>query len=124
VGQADHGGGLAQKQANPGGSLAQKQLDLGAVWHRCRRTWGQFGTEAGRPGGSLAQRAEVETRRLSVRNLARPTMHPGLTGRIAAPRWCPKGLSKTQRRRLQKMRQKEIEGKHREEERGCWFDQA
>jgi hypothetical protein len=41
-----------------------------------------------------------------------------------APRWCPRGISKTQRRRLQKLRQKELAEKREEEECDRWFDHA
>jgi hypothetical protein len=41
-----------------------------------------------------------------------------------APRWCPMGLSKTQRCRLQKMRQKELAKKERERKRDEWYAQA
>jgi hypothetical protein len=42
--------------------------------------------------------------------------------RIAAPQWCPRGISKTQRRRLQKMHQKEITEKREEEDWDKWFN--
>jgi hypothetical protein len=49
---------------------------------------------------------------------------PAKVGKVSEPRWCPAGLTKTQRRRLQKVRKKEIneEGK----ERACdeWFNKA
>jgi hypothetical protein len=38
-----------------------------------------------------------------------------------APRWCPRGITKTQKRRLQKMRQRELAKKKEEEERDYWF---
>jgi hypothetical protein len=41
-----------------------------------------------------------------------------------APRWCPSGISKTQRCRLQKMKQREIAEKQMEKERDAWFVQA
>jgi hypothetical protein len=44
--------------------------------------------------------------------------------KVPEPRWCPGGLSKTQRWRLQKMRQTEIEEKQREEECDLWFNQV
>jgi hypothetical protein len=34
-----------------------------------------------------------------------------------APRWCPRGITKTRKRRLQKMRQMELAKKKEEEER-------
>jgi hypothetical protein len=40
------------------------------------------------------------------------------------PKWCPSGISKTQRRRLQKMRQQEIAEKRMEEEWDAWFEKA
>jgi hypothetical protein len=49
-------------------------------------------------------------------------------GRGAAPskrpaaRWCPKGIIKTQKHRLQKMRQREMAEKKEEEERDYWFN--
>jgi hypothetical protein len=45
-------------------------------------------------------------------------------GKQPASQWCPRGLSKMQRRRLQKMRQGEIIEKRLEEERDAWFEQA
>jgi hypothetical protein len=41
-----------------------------------------------------------------------------------APRWFPAGLTKTQRRRLQKMRRAELAEKKEEEEHDKWFNQA
>jgi hypothetical protein len=41
-----------------------------------------------------------------------------------APRWCPSGITKTQRHRLQKMRQWEIVEKWMEEQWDAWFAQA
>jgi hypothetical protein len=41
-----------------------------------------------------------------------------------APKWCPKGLSKTHRHRLQKMRQREIAEKREEDDHDRWFNQA
>jgi hypothetical protein len=38
-----------------------------------------------------------------------------------APRWCPRGITKTQKRRLQKMRKKQLAKKKEEEERDYWF---
>jgi hypothetical protein len=38
-----------------------------------------------------------------------------------APQWCPRGITKTQKRRLQKMRQRELVKKKEEEERDYWF---
>jgi hypothetical protein len=44
-----------------------------------------------------------------------------MAGGRLAPQWCPRGLSKTQRRRLQKMRQREIAERKEEEEQDRWF---
>jgi hypothetical protein len=44
-------------------------------------------------------------------------------GMAPAPRWCPTGLTRTQRRRVHKLRAKEIEEKRREDERDRWFNQ-
>jgi hypothetical protein len=41
--------------------------------------------------------------------------------RRLAPRWCPRGITKTQKHRLQKMRQRELAKKKEEEERDYWF---
>jgi hypothetical protein len=38
-----------------------------------------------------------------------------------APRWCPRGITKTQKCRLQNMRQRELAEK-KEEERDYWFN--
>jgi hypothetical protein len=42
--------------------------------------------------------------------------------RRMAPRWCPRGITKTQKRRLQKMHQRELAEKKEEEERDYWFN--
>jgi hypothetical protein len=39
-----------------------------------------------------------------------------------APRWCPRGITRTQRRKLQKMHQKELAEKKEEEQRDYWFN--
>jgi hypothetical protein len=39
-----------------------------------------------------------------------------------APRWCPPGLTKTQRRHIQKLGAREIEERTREAERDAWFN--
>jgi hypothetical protein len=44
--------------------------------------------------------------------------------RIPEPHWCPVGLTKMQLRRLQKMRQREITEKRKEEEHDVWFTQT
>jgi hypothetical protein len=38
-----------------------------------------------------------------------------------APRWCPRGITKTQKRRLQKIHQRELEEKKEGEEQDYWF---
>jgi hypothetical protein len=40
----------------------------------------------------------------------------------SAPRWCPRGITKTQKHRMQKMRQKELTEKKEEEEQDYWFN--
>jgi hypothetical protein len=45
-----------------------------------------------------------------------------LLGTVPAPRWCPPGLTKTQRRRVQKLRAREIEERRREAKRDTWFN--
>jgi hypothetical protein len=42
--------------------------------------------------------------------------------RMPAPRWCSTGLTKTQRRRLQKMRRAELVEKREEDTCGKWFN--
>jgi hypothetical protein len=37
-----------------------------------------------------------------------------------APRWCPRGINKTQKHKLQKMCQRELAEKKKEEERDYW----
>jgi hypothetical protein len=44
-------------------------------------------------------------------------------GTKPAPKWCPAGLTKMQRRRVQKLRARELEEKRREDERDRWFNQ-
>jgi hypothetical protein len=44
-------------------------------------------------------------------------------GTKPAPRWCLVGLTKTHRRRVHKLRAREMEGKKRKEERDWWFNQ-
>jgi hypothetical protein len=39
-----------------------------------------------------------------------------------APRWCPRGITKTQRCRLQWMHQRELAKKREEEQRDLWFN--
>jgi hypothetical protein len=39
-----------------------------------------------------------------------------------APQWCPKGITKTQKCRLQKMRQRELAKKKEEKEWDYWFN--
>jgi hypothetical protein len=39
-----------------------------------------------------------------------------------SPWWCPRGITKTQKCRLQKMRQRELAKKKEEKERGYWFN--
>jgi hypothetical protein len=39
-----------------------------------------------------------------------------------ASRWCPRGITKTQKHILQKMCQRELVEKKEEEERGYWFN--
>jgi hypothetical protein len=54
-------------------------------------------------------------RKLEEGKCAAPSKRP-------APRWCPKGITKTQKHRLQKMRQRELAEKKKEEERDYWFN--
>jgi hypothetical protein len=42
--------------------------------------------------------------------------------KMPAPRWCPRGITKTQKRGLQKMRQRELAEKKEEEERDYLFN--
>jgi hypothetical protein len=44
--------------------------------------------------------------------------------KVPAPRWCPLGLSKTQCRRLQKLRKKEIKQENAMAARDEWFNQV
>jgi hypothetical protein len=39
-----------------------------------------------------------------------------------APRWCPRGITKTQKHRLQQMHQRELDEKKEEEEQDYWFN--
>jgi hypothetical protein len=39
-----------------------------------------------------------------------------------APRWCPRDITKTQKCRLQKMRQRELAEKNEEEKQDYWFN--
>jgi hypothetical protein len=48
----------------------------------------------------------------------------GRNKRVPQPRWCLVGLTKTQQRRLQKLRQKELELEKEEKVRDAWFDKA
>jgi hypothetical protein len=45
------------------------------------------------------------------------------SGRVPAPRWCPRGLTKTQRHCLQKMRQIKIAEKRMDDQKDAWFNQ-
>jgi hypothetical protein len=56
---------------------------------------------------------------------------PKILGEVAngskskpVPRWCPSGITKTQRHMLLKMRQRELAEKRMEEERDVWFARA
>jgi hypothetical protein len=62
-----------------------------------------------------------------VGNLARPRTSKEVTSkgsRGPAPRWCPRGMSKTHRHRLLKMRQGDIMEQMEEGEQDYWFNQA
>jgi hypothetical protein len=50
----------------------------------------------------------------------RKTIKPGT---VLEPRWCPPGLTRMQRRWVQKLRAKEIQEKEQEAERDHWFNQ-
>jgi Mg-chelatase subunit ChlI len=43
---------------------------------------------------------------------------------VSKPHWCPGGLTKTQHRRLQKLRKQEIEREKEEKARDEWFNEA
>jgi hypothetical protein len=45
-----------------------------------------------------------------------------LLGTKSAPRWCPTGLTKTQHRRVQKLRAQEKQEKKQETKRDTWFN--
>jgi hypothetical protein len=40
----------------------------------------------------------------------------------SAPQWCPRGITKTQKCRMQKLHQRELAEKKEEEERDYWFN--
>jgi hypothetical protein len=42
--------------------------------------------------------------------------------RRMAPRWCPRGITKTQKRRLQKMHQRELAEKKKQQPPDYWFN--
>jgi hypothetical protein len=44
------------------------------------------------------------------------------TSKRLAPWWCPRGITKTQKCRMQKMRQRELAEKKEEEEQDYWFN--
>jgi hypothetical protein len=44
------------------------------------------------------------------------------SGKRPAPWWCPRGITKTQKNRLQKMHQRELAEKKEKEERDYWFN--
>jgi hypothetical protein len=46
------------------------------------------------------------------------------TSKRPAPWWCPRGITKTQKHRLQKMHQRELVEKKEEEERDYWFNRV
>jgi predicted deacetylase len=39
-----------------------------------------------------------------------------------APWWCPRGITRTQKHRMQRMRQREMAEKKEDEERDYWFN--
>jgi hypothetical protein len=43
---------------------------------------------------------------------------------VSEPHWCPAGLTKTQHRRLQKLRKQEIEREKEEKAHDEWFNEA
>jgi hypothetical protein len=53
--------------------------------------------------------ANMENRVMQDSGSKKPEEEKGATpSKRPAPRWCPRGITKTQKRRLQKMRQKEL----------------
>jgi hypothetical protein len=64
----------------------------------------------------------VNSRNLTWPRTSKEVMSKGTKG--PAPRWCPRGLSKAHRHRLQKMRQKEIVEQMEQSEWDRWFNQA
>jgi hypothetical protein len=94
---------------------------------RGKGTEGAADSKASRLGSVLNDSTRYE------RGEANPVANPGAknTGGLdrgerkpPAPKWCLQGLSKTQQRRLQKLRQMEIAEKLREKERDRWFNKA
>jgi hypothetical protein len=80
-------------------------------------------TRRDRDKGVTSEARELRGKAVDPRGSYRKTMTDdaklnesvGKIGRRPAPRWCPKGLTKMQRRRLQKMRQREIAEKEVED---------
>jgi hypothetical protein len=60
-------------------------------------------------------RQDSEGKNPEVRKDATPSQRP-------APRWCLRGITKTQKRRLQKMCPRELAEKKEEEEQDYWFN--
>jgi hypothetical protein len=46
------------------------------------------------------------------------------SNRRPTPWWCPRGITKTQKCQLQKLRQKELAQKKEEEDRDYWFNRS
>jgi hypothetical protein len=57
-------------------------------------------------------------------NMLVDALDKGRNKRVPQPCWCPTGLTKTQQRRLQKLRQKELELEKEEKAHDAWFDKA
>jgi hypothetical protein len=84
------------------------------------------GREIVGPGFSVGRRvcvAQSEYRNKSGIRQSGPVEKTTAPGTVSEPRWCPPGLTRTQRRQVQKLRAKEIQEKAQEEERNRWFNQ-
>jgi hypothetical protein len=67
--------------------------------------------------------ANMENRVMQDSGSKKPEEGKGATpSKRPAPRWCPRGITKTQKHKLQKMHQKELVKKKEEEERDYWFN--
>jgi hypothetical protein len=76
------------------------------------------------PGPVNIERAQKRSSNSSMTGVKGEQIASVSPGTKPAPQWCPYGLNRTQKRRIQRLRAMEIAEKKKEEERDRWFNQA